>query len=100
MGSARAAGAKQDAGETKPMDETRPTPPPVAGDAPAAPPIETTQAAPPDLAKITIDQFMAVDLRVADIRAAERLPKSKKLMKLPVFTGHGGPTTVAGIATK
>ena len=82
------------------MDETRPTPPPAAGDAPAAPAIETTQAAPPDLAKITIDQFMAVDLRVAEVRAAERVPKSKKLMKLTVFTGDGERTIVAGIATK
>src|SRR5947207_7940814 len=32
----------------KTMDETKPTPPP----------IETTQAAPPDLAEVTIDQFM------------------------------------------
>ena len=76
-------------GETK-MEETKP----------AAPPIETTQAAPPDLARIGIEQFMAVDLRVAEVRAAERVPKSKKLIKLTVFTGDGERTIVAGIATK
>jgi len=100
VSSAGAVGIKQGPGETKPMNETRHTPPPAAGDAPPAPAIETTQAAPPDLAKITIDQFMAVDLRVAEVRAAERVPKSKKLMKLTVFTGDGERTIVAGIATK
>jgi methionyl-tRNA synthetase len=64
------------------------------------PPIETTQAAPPDQAKIGIDQFMAVDLRVAEIRAAEKVEKSKKLIKLTVFDGESDRTLVAGIATK
>ena len=64
------------------------------------PPIETTQAAPPGLAKISIDQFMEVDLRVAEIRAAERVPKSKKLIQMRVFTGDEERTIVAGIGTK
>ncbi|MDQ6802858.1 MAG: methionine--tRNA ligase [Acidobacteriota bacterium] len=64
------------------------------------PPIETTQAAPPDLAKITIDQFMEIDLRVAEIRAAEKVEKSKKLIKLTVFDGEGERTVVAGIALR
>ena len=64
------------------------------------PPIETTQAAPPDLAKITIDQFMEIDLRVAEIRAAEKVEKSKKLIKMTVFDGEGERTLVAGIATR
>src|SRR5438270_11199287 len=66
----------------------------------AGPPIETTQAAPPYIAKVTIDQFMEIDLRVAEVRAAERVPKSKKLMKMTVFTGDEERTIVAGIATK
>lgn len=66
----------------------------------SGPPIETTQAAPPGLAKISIDQFMETDLRVADVRAAERVPKSKKLMRLTVFTGDEERTIVAGIAAK
>ena len=61
---------------------------------------ETTQAAPPDMNKISIDQFMEVDLRVAEVRAAEKVEKSKKLMKLRVFTGDEERTIVAGIATK
>ncbi|MGZ7042512.1 MAG: methionine--tRNA ligase, partial [Thermoanaerobaculia bacterium] len=66
----------------------------------SGPPIETTQAAPPDLAQVTYDQFMETDLRVAEIRAAERVPKSKKLIKLSVFDGEKERTLVAGIATK
>jgi len=64
------------------------------------PPEETTQAAAPDANRITIEQFMEVNLRVAEVRAAERVPKSKKLMKLTVFTGDDERTIVAGIATK
>jgi methionyl-tRNA synthetase len=64
------------------------------------PPIETTQAAPPDLAKISIDQFMEIDLRVAEIREAEKVEKSKKLIKLTVFDGDRERTLVAGIATR
>jgi methionyl-tRNA synthetase len=67
--------------------------------APSAPPVETTQAAAPDAPRITIDQFMSVNLRVADVRAAERVPKSKKLIKMTVFTGDGERTIVAGIGT-
>ena len=63
-------------------------------------PTEATQATPPDSNKISIDQFMEVDLRVAEVRAAEKVEKSKKLMKLTVFTGDEERTIVAGIATK
>jgi methionyl-tRNA synthetase len=63
-------------------------------------PIETTQAAPPGNARVSIDQFMEIDLRVAEIRAAERVPKSKKLIKMSVFDGANERTLVAGIATK
>jgi methionyl-tRNA synthetase len=64
------------------------------------PPQEATQAAAPDMEKISIDQFFQTDLRVAEVRAAERVPKSKKLMKMTVFTGDEERTIVAGIATK
>jgi methionyl-tRNA synthetase len=74
---------------------------PVPAQESAAPaPQETTQAAAPDMAKISIDQFFQTDLRVAEVRAAERVPKSKKLMKMTVFTGDEERTIVAGIATK
>jgi methionyl-tRNA synthetase len=64
------------------------------------PPIETTQAVPPDLTKISIDQFKEIDLRVGEIRAAEKVEKAKKLIKLTVFDGESERTMVAGIATK
>lgn len=46
---------------------------------------------------ITIDQFKTVDLRVAEVVAAERIPKSDKLLKLCVRVPEER-TVVAGIA--
>jgi methionyl-tRNA synthetase len=66
----------------------------------AGPPAETTEAISPDALKISIDQFMSVDLRVAQVVAAERIEKSKKLLKLQVDDGEGTRQLVAGIATK
>jgi methionyl-tRNA synthetase len=66
----------------------------------SGPPAETTQALPPDAARISIDQFFQTDLRVAEVKAAERVPKSKKLMKLLLSTGDAERTVVAGIAAK
>lgn len=86
---------------TEPKNETAPAAPaqePAA--APAPPPIETTQAAAPGMAKIGYEQFMETDLRVAEVRAAEKVAKSKKLMKLSVFDGESERTIVAGIAAK
>jgi len=48
--------------------------------------------------RITIDDFMKVDLRVARVLEAEAIPKSKKLLKLRVDTGRDQRTIVAGIA--
>jgi methionyl-tRNA synthetase len=49
-------------------------------------------------AKLSIDDFMKVELRVAKVLAAERVPKSKKLLKLSVDVGTEQRTLVAGIA--
>jgi len=49
-------------------------------------------------ARITIDDFMKVDMRVARVLAAERVPNSKKLIKLVVDVGTEQRTLVAGIA--
>ena len=55
--------------------------------------------APSAEAFITIDDFMKVELRTAKILSAERLPKSKKLLKLSVDAGEAAPRTIlAGIA--
>jgi methionyl-tRNA synthetase len=48
--------------------------------------------------RISIDDFMKVELRVAKIVAAEAVLKSKKLMKLQVNLGTEQRTIVAGIA--
>jgi methionyl-tRNA synthetase len=48
--------------------------------------------------RITIGEFGKVELRVAEIVAAEPVPKSKKLLKLTVSLGGEQRTLVAGIA--
>jgi methionyl-tRNA synthetase len=73
-------------------DATTPTPPPPA--IPAAAPQPATSA---DL-RIGIDDFMKVELRTAKVLAAERVEKSKKLLKLQVDVGTEQRTLVAGIA--
>ncbi len=65
--------------------------------APAAATPAPQLAAPAD-ARISIDEFMKIDLRVAKILAAERVPNSKRLMKLSVDLGTEQRTVVAGIA--
>ena len=95
--------AAQYIGGTSKVEENKPQPqpePPAAAPAAATAPIETTQAAPPHLEKITIDQFMATELRVAEVRTAERVPKSKKLIQMSIFDGTAERTIVAGIGTK
>jgi methionyl-tRNA synthetase len=49
-------------------------------------------------ARITIDEFKRLDLRVAEVLSAEAVPKSKKLLKLTVRLGEETRTLVAGIA--
>jgi len=49
-------------------------------------------------AKIPIADFAKVELRVAEVIAAERVPKSKKLLKLTVKVGEEMRTLVAGVA--
>jgi methionyl-tRNA synthetase len=48
--------------------------------------------------RISIDEFMKVELRVAKVLEAEAVPKSKKLVKLKVDVGNEQRTIVAGIA--
>jgi methionyl-tRNA synthetase len=48
--------------------------------------------------RITIDDFMKIDLRVAKVLTAERVPNSRKLVKLEVDLGSERRTLVAGIA--
>jgi methionyl-tRNA synthetase len=48
-------------------------------------------------AMITIDQFMQTELKVGTVTAAERVPKSEKLLKVTVDLGSETRTVVAGI---
>ena len=48
--------------------------------------------------EITIDAFEKIDLRVGTVKAAEKVKKSKKLLKLQVMIGEEERTIVSGIA--
>jgi methionyl-tRNA synthetase len=59
----------------------------------------TTAASPaPASEKITIDDFAKVELRVAQIKVAERVPKADKLLRLEVDLGYETRQILAGIA--
>jgi len=58
----------------------------------------TAAPAPKEEPRISIEEFMKVELRVAKVLEAEAVPKSKKLLKLKVDTGAEQRTIVAGIA--
>jgi methionyl-tRNA synthetase len=91
-----------------------PNPPPTASDAPAlvpsapqaspdqtaavASPAQPPAAAAPAGDRIAIEDFMKVELRVAKVLTAEKVEKSKKLLKLTVDVGTEHRTLVAGIA--
>ncbi|KUO39413.1 MAG: hypothetical protein APZ16_03460 [Candidatus Hadarchaeum yellowstonense] len=49
---------------------------------------------------ISIEEFGKLDIRIGRVLAAERVPKSKKLLKLEVDLGREKRTLVAGIAEK
>jgi methionyl-tRNA synthetase len=65
--------------------------PAAAAETPAAP-----QAAEPQY--ITIDDFAKVELRVAQVLVAERIPKADKLLRLEVDLGFEKRQILAGIA--
>ena len=100
--SAPAAPAADEAASAAPEAAPRP----VASNTPSTPaPVETPAAtnasapaptAPP--AQITIDDFTKVELRVAQIKVAERVPKADKLLRLEVDLGTETRQILAGIA--
>jgi methionyl-tRNA synthetase len=47
---------------------------------------------------ITFEQFQGMDLRMVKVLEAERVPKTKKLLKLKVDTGFDQRTVISGIA--
>jgi methionyl-tRNA synthetase len=97
--------------EKTPMEEVKPTPvpevkavaEPAAQPAPAAAPsAEAAAAAPQAVVEekqyISIDDVVKVDLRVAQILVAERIPKADKLLRLEVDLGYEKRQILAGIA--
>jgi methionyl-tRNA synthetase len=79
------------------VEETKAIPPAAA---PVAAPAAAVPAAAPQAAdtRISIDDFMKVDLRTAKVLTAEKVPNSRKLVKLTIDVGTEQRTLVAGIA--
>jgi methionyl-tRNA synthetase len=92
--------------ERQPMtsEPTGQAPAPAPSPRPAettAPPQATQTPAPaqgPADERISIDEFMKIEMRVAKVLAAERVQKSKKLVKMQIDVGSEERTIVAGIA--
>jgi methionyl-tRNA synthetase len=93
----RAGGPAQETKESS-VSEDAPKPEAVTAETPT----QAVPAAPidqwPAESRISIDDFLKIDLRVAKVLTAERVPKSKKLMKLSIDLGSEQRTLVAGIA--
>jgi len=98
------AAAKAEAVKTPAVPVTTVAPPapipavaaPIAEPVPAAP--AAAPAAPPPDQHITIDDFAKVELRVAQVLVAERIPKADKLLRLEVDLGYEKRQILAGIA--
>lgn len=92
----------------KSVSENQPQVPATAPQVPVTPELAAKPAEPqgavaapslwPAESRISIDDFMKIDLRIAKVLTAERVPKSKKLMKLSIDLGSEQRTLVAGIA--
>lgn len=80
--------------KTEPQTPTVPTPESAAPQQPAAQPTATVA---PTQDLISIDDFARIDLRVAEVVAAEAVPKADKLLKLTVKMGSETRTVVSGI---
>ncbi|HTW46604.1 MAG TPA: methionine--tRNA ligase subunit beta, partial [Acidobacteriaceae bacterium] len=65
---------------------------------PATEPPAPAAAPAPVSEKISIDDFAKVELRVAQVKVAERVPKADKLLRLEVDLGYETRQIVAGIA--
>ncbi len=70
---------------------------PKSTEKPSVPAVPQAPAAPAPT-RISIDDFKKVELRVARVASAERVPKSEKLLKLQVEIGNERRQILAGIA--
>ena len=59
---------------------------------------EAAKKVEPQKAEVSFDDFGAMDIRTATVLAAERVPKTDKLLKLTIDTGIDTRTIVSGIA--
>ena len=59
---------------------------------------ELASAVSPFKADISFDEFQKLDLRIATVKEAERVPKTDKLLKLTLDLGSETRTVVSGIA--
>jgi len=90
--------------QNNPSSGTSASPEPAAKPDAAAPASAVQSAAPAaaipsdGAAKIAIDDFAKVDLRVGQIKVAERIPKADKLLRLEVDLGSETRQILAGIA--
>ena len=77
-----------------------PKPPAPHSKAPASGAFAASAAASttPDTPQIAIDDFVKIDLRVAKIIVAERIPKADKLLRLEVDLGYEKRQILSGIA--
>ena len=75
------------------MDEVKNPAPPT----PATPPPPAPSSSPAE-DRITIDDVMKIDLRTAKVLTAEKVPNSRKLIKMTIDVGTEQRTLVAGIA--
>ena len=66
--------------------------------APAGAPLQPAEPTAEPAQHITIDDFTKVELRVAQILVAERIPKADKLLRLEVDLGYEKRQILAGIA--
>ena len=81
--------------DTPVPDSASPAAPAAPAPSPASPP-EPSPAPEPE--RVGIEDFLKLDLRVARVVSAERVTKSRKLLKLEVDLGTERRTLVAGIA--
>ena len=78
--------------EPRPAKAEAPKPTPAPAPTPKEEPTNTT-----DSTEITIDEFARLDLRIAEVIAAEAVEKADKLLKLTVRLGDEERTVVSGI---
>ena len=73
--------------------------PPIGSDLPVPPALEDTEVSTTEDNFITIDDFTKVELRVGEIKVAERIPKADKLLRFEIDLGEEKPRQIlAGLA--